>query len=169
MDAWRGSEYASVAGLNNFHRFRSFAIALRRGYTVKYFFVIDSMNYEFRDSFIAQTTDKCSWYTFCSLSWNIKILKIDFQNFLVRKRLFHWICDHTWLILLLTITSAKIKRKMQLKLLVTTSNKWFIVLHSKKLKDRLEYYFSELLIKVLRFKHQLRKYIIDSTCIHTIF
>ena len=42
------------------------------------------------------------------LSWKMKILKIDFQNFLYRERLFYWICFYAWLILLLSMTSAKI-------------------------------------------------------------
>ena len=51
---------------------------------------------------------KHSWYTFSGLSWNKKILKIDFQNFVYCERLSYWICFHAWLILLLSMTSAKI-------------------------------------------------------------
>ena len=64
-------------------------------------------------------------YTFCSLLWNLKTLKIDFQNFLVREKVFYRICFHAWLILLLSITSAKIKRKMQLNRLQTANIKLF--------------------------------------------
>ena len=65
------------------------------------------MKYVFHDSFIVQTAKKCPWYTFWSISWNIKILKIEFQNFLYRERLSYWICFHA-LIILLSMTSAKI-------------------------------------------------------------
>ena len=50
--------------------------------------------------------DKCSWYTFWSLSWNLKIVKIDLRNFLYRERLLSWFFFHAWLILL---ESAKLR------------------------------------------------------------
>ena len=65
-------------------------VVLRPGYTVKYFFQSISCN------------------IFWSLSWNKKILKTDFQNFLYRERLSYWICFHVWLSLFLSMTSAKI-------------------------------------------------------------
>ena len=50
--------------------------------------------------------DKCSWYTFWSLSWNLKIVKIDLRNFLYRERLLCWFFFYAWLILL---ESAKLR------------------------------------------------------------
>ena len=61
-------------------------------------------------------TEKCSWYPFWSLTWNMKILKIDFQNFLYHERLFYWICFYAWLLLLLSMMSkGKFKGKWKHK------------------------------------------------------
>ena len=57
-------------------------------------------------------TEKCPWYTFWDISWNIKILKIDFQNFLYHERLYYWICFRDWLTLLLSMASTKVSKKM---------------------------------------------------------
>ena len=55
----------------------------------------------------------------------MKTLKINFQNFHVRERVFYRICFHASLILLLSITSAKTRRKMQLNRLQTANIKLF--------------------------------------------
>ena len=74
-------------------------------------------------------------YTFWSISSNIKTLKIDCQNFLYRERLFCWTFFHAWLILLLPMTSAKLKRKYKHNSKKQTYITFFILKH---LKDRLE-------------------------------
>ena len=59
-------------------------------------------------------TEKCS--PFWSLTWNMKILKIDFQNFLYHERLFYWICFYAWLLFLLSMMSTgKFKGKWKHK------------------------------------------------------
>ena len=55
--------------------------------------------------------EKCSWYPFWSLTWDMKILKINFQKRFYHKRLFYWICFYDWLIFLLSmISKGKFKR-----------------------------------------------------------
>ena len=41
--------------------------------------------------------------------------QIDLQNFLYRVRLFYWICFHTWLILLLSMTSENLTENWNIK------------------------------------------------------
>ena len=84
-------------------------IFLRRGYIhCEIFLSKHFMKYVFYNSFHRVNCREYPWYTFWDNSWNIKILKIDFQNFLYRERLSYWICFHAWLIILLSMTSSKI-------------------------------------------------------------
>ena len=76
---------------------------LRWGYNVKYFFQSISWNTYFTIVSLCKlprTVHETLFEVFHGLSWNTKILKIDFQNFLYRERLwFVFMHEHAWLIL----------------------------------------------------------------------
>ena len=73
------------------------------------------------------------------------------------------------------MTSAKFKRKTLFKQLQTAKIKWFFAFYLKKFEREIGvFFFSELRMKVSTkflfiINHQLRNYIIEDTCIHTIF